>query len=84
MLGDISIREYPLYFIPLEHDVLSLELEKSFSELFLVNGPPSNSRCGSNVDMAEAERLHVNILLCSGSHEHPAQIWFISADNWQG
>lgn len=36
VLGDISVEEFPLYFIPLEHDVLSLALEDSFSDLYLV------------------------------------------------
>jgi hypothetical protein len=36
ILGEITIREFPLYFIPLEPDLLSLELESSFEELYLV------------------------------------------------
>lgn len=36
VLGDISVEEFPLYFIPLEHDVLSLALEGSFGDLYLV------------------------------------------------
>lgn len=36
VLGDVSIAEFPLYFVPLEKDVLSLELEESFTELYLV------------------------------------------------
>lgn len=38
ILGEIAIREFPLYFLPLEPDVLSLELESSFEELYLVRG----------------------------------------------
>jgi hypothetical protein len=37
VLGDIVLGELPLLFIPLEHDLLSLELENSFQELYLVN-----------------------------------------------
>lgn len=36
--GDVNIAEYPLYFVPLEKDVLSLELDDSFSDLYLVSG----------------------------------------------
>ena len=36
VLGDVSNAEFALYFIPLEKDVLSLELEESFKELYLV------------------------------------------------
>ena len=41
VLGDISVEEFPLYFIPLEHDVLSLTLEDSFGDLYLVISIPS-------------------------------------------
>ncbi|KAI5288100.1 hypothetical protein KEM54_005472, partial [Ascosphaera aggregata] len=37
--GDVGVREYPLYFFPLETDVLSLELTDSFSDLFLYKDP---------------------------------------------
>ena len=36
ILGDVSVSELPLYFLALEDDVLSLELEDSFSDLYLV------------------------------------------------
>lgn len=36
IIGDVSIAEFPLYFMPLEQDVLSLEQEDSFSDLYLV------------------------------------------------
>ena len=36
IIGDVSIAEFPLYFMPLEQDVLSLELEDSFDDLYLV------------------------------------------------
>ncbi|KAG9236007.1 Sec1-like protein [Amylocarpus encephaloides] len=39
VLGDTSIAEFPLYFLPLEKDVLSLELEDSFSDLYLRKDP---------------------------------------------
>ncbi|KAK7968997.1 vacuolar sorting [Apiospora saccharicola] len=35
VLGDVNIHELPLYFFPLERDVLSLELEDSFRDLYL-------------------------------------------------
>lgn len=35
--GDVNITEYPLHFIPLEKDLLSLELDDSFSDLYLVS-----------------------------------------------
>lgn len=35
MLGDVNIAELPLSFFPLENDVLSLELDDSFRDLYL-------------------------------------------------
>ena len=37
VLGDVSIAEFPMYFLPLEKDLLSLELEESFGDLYLVS-----------------------------------------------
>ncbi|PHH73962.1 hypothetical protein CDD80_3446 [Ophiocordyceps camponoti-rufipedis] len=35
VLGDVSISELPFFFFPLERDVLSLELDDSFHDLYL-------------------------------------------------
>jgi len=39
VLGDTSIAEFPLYFLPLEKDLLSLELDDSFADLYLKKDP---------------------------------------------
>ncbi|KAL9085118.1 MAG: hypothetical protein Q9165_007762 [Trypethelium subeluteriae] len=39
VLGDVSISELPIYFIPLEKDLLSLQLEDSFGDLYLRKDP---------------------------------------------
>jgi lysine-specific histone demethylase 1 len=39
VLGDANIAELPLYFFPLEKDVLSLELGSSFRDLYLSKDP---------------------------------------------
>lgn len=39
VLGDTSIAEFPLYFLAAEKDLLSLELENSFSDLYLRKDP---------------------------------------------
>jgi len=36
VLGDVNISELPLYFLPLEDDMLSMELDGAFSDLYLV------------------------------------------------
>ena len=37
VLGEANVTELNLYFQPLESDLLSLELENAFSELYLVS-----------------------------------------------
>lgn len=41
VLGDAEIAELPLYFFPLDKDVLSLELDDSFKDLYLSKDPTS-------------------------------------------
>lgn len=41
VLGDTNIAELPLYFFPLEQDLLSLELDRSFQDLYLAKDPTS-------------------------------------------
>lgn len=36
VLGEVNVAECPLSFMPLEPDLLSLELEDAFSDLYLV------------------------------------------------
>jgi hypothetical protein len=37
VLGDATLHVYPLFFIPLADDLLSLELDSAFGDLYLVN-----------------------------------------------
>ncbi|KAA8644104.1 hypothetical protein EYZ11_008430 [Aspergillus tanneri] len=39
IIGDVNISSFPLYFVPLEQDVLSLELQDSFHDLYLHKDP---------------------------------------------
>ncbi|KAK4698115.1 vacuolar protein sorting-associated protein 33A, partial [Lecanoromycetidae sp. Uapishka_2] len=36
VLGDVGVQEFPLHFVPLEQDVLSLCLDDSFEDLYLL------------------------------------------------
>lgn len=36
MLGEASVSEWPLLFVPLSEDVLSLEMDDTVSDLYLV------------------------------------------------
>lgn len=37
VLGDVNISELPLFFLPLEDDMFSLELDGAFNDLYLVS-----------------------------------------------
>lgn len=39
IIGDVNIAEFPLYFLPLEQDILSLELDDAFGDLYLHKDP---------------------------------------------
>jgi hypothetical protein len=45
IIGDVSAAELPLYFLPLEDDLFSLERPDSFGDLYLVRVYPP--RCAS-------------------------------------
>jgi len=36
VLGEASVSEWPLYFVPLADDVLSMEMDDAVSDLYLV------------------------------------------------
>lgn len=39
VLGDVNISELAIFFLPLETDLLSLELDDAFNDLYLVRLP---------------------------------------------
>jgi hypothetical protein len=59
VLGDASVSEWPLYFVPLADDVLSLELEDAVSDLYLVclHGLSKWEICMTNVNTEEGSYL---------------------------
>lgn len=44
VLGDVNVAELPLFFLPLENDLLSMEFDEAFNDLYLVSNIP-RSRC---------------------------------------
>jgi len=36
VLGDVNVSELPLFFLPLEDDMFSMEMDSAFSDLYLV------------------------------------------------
>lgn len=53
VLGDVSVEVFPLHFIPLEQDLLSLCYEDAFSDLYLVGRLPLHQL--SYVDIEQAK-----------------------------
>ncbi|KIW92043.1 uncharacterized protein Z519_07025 [Cladophialophora bantiana CBS 173.52] len=39
ILGDVNVSELPIYFLPLEDDMLSLEMDEAFNDLYLRHDP---------------------------------------------
>jgi hypothetical protein len=64
VLGDTTTSEFPLYFLPLEKDLLSLELEDSFSRPILATRSHANILTGtcSDADPAKAWPLSLESL----------------------
>jgi hypothetical protein len=56
VLGDVSIAEFPMYFLPLEKDLLSLELEDSFGDLYLVSVPLAYASSGYEMLMFDSAK----------------------------
>jgi hypothetical protein len=83
VIGDVNIADMPLYFVPLEQDVLSLELGDSFGDLYLVRALAHRiERTVINTIAEQRPRLCVP---CSKSaHGHPAKTWVLPAYHWQG
>lgn len=85
IIGDVNIAEFPLYFAPLEQDVLSLELEDSFGDLYLVR--KSTTSCVSNIINTwwhTAQGSGMYFPLRKSPHGHPAETWLFPSYHWQG
>lgn len=37
VLGDVNVSEFPMHFLSLEEDLLSLEFEDAFTDMYLVS-----------------------------------------------
>jgi hypothetical protein len=61
VLGEASVSEWPLFFVPLADDVLSLELEEAVSDLYLVCAMcMSWKRCYADPCTEEGPDLHLS------------------------
>jgi len=63
VLGEVTIGECPLFLIPLEPDLLSLELEDAFSDLYLVC-PASVHIYPRCTDLKTAQRSYIDLSYC--------------------
>lgn len=63
VLGEVTIGECPLFLIPLEPDLLSLELEDAFSDLYLVC-PTFGSTCLCFTNLSTAQRSYFDLPHC--------------------
>jgi hypothetical protein len=81
VLGEASVSEWPLFFVPLADDVLSLELDDAVSDLYMV--------CLLEPDVA---RSATDSFVEEGSHFHlpggqsfdvtAAAAWSLPAYHW--
>jgi hypothetical protein len=59
VLGDANLHVYPLFFIPLADDLLSLELDSAFGDLYLVNNERALPRLFA--DLGRKKTQHTSI-----------------------
>lgn len=88
VLGSIEIQEFQLGFIPLEKDVLSLEMEDVWKKLELVS--PffcSNSDCDcllKSVVEETGRRLLTSLRYGQSFDDSPKSLWVNSQNSWKG
>ena len=77
VLGDVSVEEFPLFFVPLEKNVLSLELEDNFGDLYLVCStyPLDNQY----LLICTEKRSNMHIPRSPSPHALAAKAWPLSA-----
>ena len=78
VLGDVSVEQFPLYFIPLEQDVLSLALEDSFGDLYLVSESKHSGFVNLSSDAKKEEGSNIDIPCSPGSYATAAKVWAVS------
>ena len=79
VLGDISVEELPLYFIPLEQDVLSMELGDSLGDLYLVSAVGHLKQIKERGLMKAAQRPDFYLSSCPCPYAFPENTRIISS-----
>jgi hypothetical protein len=78
--GDVNIADLPVYFLPLEQDVLSLELDTSFGDLYLVSLILFRSIGLSLQHLAQKSRQYIP--LSQRLDERSATPWIFPSNHW--
>jgi len=82
VLGEASVSEWPLFFVPLADDVLSLELEDAVSDLYLVCLYIIKSMY-MMADPCIEEGSNIHLPCCEGADVTTTEIWPLSAHHRQ-
>jgi len=73
VLGEVNVAEYPLYFVSLADDLVSLELDDAVLDLYLVFSQTlSFSTCNLRL---LAQGSHSIISVCKGTYAYTAEAW---------
>jgi hypothetical protein len=82
VLGEASVSEWPLFFVPLADDVLSLELEDAVSDLYLVYFY-ADVATNRMTDFGIEERPNFHVHCCQGFDDTATETRSLSAHHWQ-
>ncbi len=77
ILGEVSIGEWPLFFVPLADDVLSLELDDATSDLYLVGIKIAKN---SALLIFVEKRSDHNLPRCKSTDATTTEVWTLSPD----
>lgn len=75
--GDVNVAQYKLEFLPVEEDLLSLELDDVARDIYLV-------RLTQVAPLTVERGRHANIVLFAGAHDLSTGFWLDTADSGQG
>lgn len=79
VLGEASISEWPMFFVPLADDVMSLELEDAVTDLYLVCSLPTALILSSST---AAPRPYLDIPCSQGFDAAAAEVRSLSTHHW--
>jgi ABC-type uncharacterized transport system involved in gliding motility auxiliary subunit len=76
VLGEATIHEMPLYFMPVAEDVLSLELDTSLSDLYLVRLHTVQAMC-NKLMTTSVEKSGLYTYFCKSTYAITAETWLV-------